>query len=150
MPNDGDMMADLAAEVFHARLKGTFYGILQWQQLDVLWEHVKGNPWFFYQVGETLPVTPLSGDELTVRIDALNALLRHEHDYHYCGIVYVDHVERPTLIKVYDPGTLGSSCSHNATPTPPRWILSIAQPSPVEIHAPVPNNRRRWWQLFSG
>ena len=80
MTNDENMMDNLAAEAFHARLKGNFYGILQWQQLDVLWEHVKRGQWFFYQLGETLPDTPLGGDELVVRIDALNTLLRHEHD----------------------------------------------------------------------
>ncbi len=142
-------MDSAAAEAFHARLKGTFSGILQWQQLDELWARVKTGPWFFYQVGEELPEKPLSGDELAVRIDALNTLLRHDHDYHYCGIVYVDNVEVPTLIKVYDPNSLGSSCSHNATPTPPGWILSTAQPATIESHVPAPKNRTNWWQLFS-
>lgn len=142
-------MDSTAAEAFHARLKGTFSGILQWQQLDELWGRVKAGQWFFYQVGEDLPEKSLSGDELAVRIDALNMLLRHDHDYHYCGIVYVDNVEEPTLIKVYDPNSLGSSCSHNATPTPPRWILSISPPASIESNIPTPNNRKRWWQLFS-
>ena len=142
-------MSSAAAEAFHARLKGTFSGILQWQQLDELWARVKTGPWFFYQVGEALPDKPLSGDELAVRIDALNTLLRHDHDYHYCGIVYVDNVEEPTLIKVYDPNSLGSSCSHNATPTPPGWILSTAQPATIESRVPAPKNRTHWWRLFS-
>jgi hypothetical protein len=106
-------MDNAAADAFHARLKGTFSGILQWQQLDELWVRVKAGTWFFYQVGEDLPEKSLSGDELAVRIGALDTLLRHDHDYHYCGIVYADNVEAPTLIKVYDPNTLGSSCSHN-------------------------------------
>jgi len=142
-------MAMDSAAAFHARLGGTFSGILQWQQLDELWARVKTGTWFFYQVGEEPPEHSLGGDELAVRIDALNTLLRHDHDYHYCGIVYVDNVEAPTLIKVYDPNTLGSSCSHNATPTPPGWILSTAQPAIIESGIPTPNNRKRWWQLFS-
>lgn len=142
-------VASADAAAFHARLKGTFYGILQWQQLDVLWERVKGGQWFFYQLGEEMPINPLIGDELIVRIDALNTLLRDEHDFHLCGIVYVDHVEEPTLIKVYDPNNLGSACSRSTTPTPPRWILSTAQPPLIESHVPAPNNRKRWWQFFS-
>ncbi|MDH4217076.1 MAG: hypothetical protein OEV23_09375 [Gallionella sp.] len=142
-------MDSAEAEAFHARLKGTFSGILQWQQLDELWARVKGGQWFFYQVGETLPEKPLGGEELAVRVDALNTLLRHDHNYHYCGIVYADNVETPTLIKVYDPNNLGSSCSHSATPTPPRWILSTAPPALVESHAPVPLNRKHWWQMFN-
>ena len=143
-------MSDSAATAaFHARLKGTFAGILQWQQLDELWARVKPGLWFFYQVGQELPEKSLGGGELAVRIDALNTLLRHDHDYHYCGIVYVDNVEAPTLIKVYDPNTLGSSCSHNATPTPPGWILSISPPAAIESNIPTTGNRKRWWQLFS-
>ena len=137
------------AEAFQVRLKGTFYGILQWKDLDALWERIKGGQWFFYQLGEETPTSPLIGDELTMRIDALNTLLRSEHDFHLCGIVYVDHVESPTLIKVYDPNNLGSACSRSTAPTPPRWILSTVQPPLIENHDPAPNNRKRWWQLFS-
>ncbi len=141
-------MMDSAA-AFHSRLNGNFSGILQWKQLDELWARVKTGLWFFYQVGEELPETPLNGESLAVRIDALNTLLRHDHDCHYCGIVYVDDVEVPSLIKVYDPNSLGSSCSHSATPTPPRWILSISPPASIETHIPAPQSRKRWWQLFA-
>ena len=136
-------------DAFHARLKGAFTGMLQWQHLDKLWGRVKCGSWFIYQLGETLPTTALSGDELARHIDALNALLRHDHDYNYCGIVYADDVAQPTLIKVYDPNNIGSSCSGSAAPSPPGWILSTTPPALIETHVPVPNSRRRWWQLFA-
>jgi hypothetical protein len=136
------------AEAFRARLRGYFSGILKWEGLDALWDKVKAGQWYFYQVGEALPTAPLCGEELAARIDALTVLLKHDHEYDYCGIVFADNVEIPTLIKVYDPNTLGSSCSCNETPTPARWILSTAQPAIIESHIPAPNNRKRWWQLF--
>ena len=139
--------ADPAA--FHARLKGTFTGMLQWQQLDALWGRVKSGTWYFYQLGEERPATAVSGAELARRIDALDALLHRDHDYNYCGIVYADDAEHPTLIKVYDPNNMGSSCSGNAAPSPPGWILSTDPPALIELHAPTPNSRRRWWRLFS-
>lgn len=139
--------ADPAA--FHARLKGTFAGIMQWQQLDALWATVKTGEWYFYQIGEALPIVPLRGDGLAQRLDALGELLRREHEYSYCGIVYADDVAQPTLIKVYDPNQMGSSCSHSATPSPPGWVLSTEPPALIERQAPTPANRRRWWQLFS-
>ncbi|MFA5825567.1 MAG: hypothetical protein WC825_06295 [Gallionellaceae bacterium] len=141
-------MGGTDANDFYARLNGRFHGILQWQQLDALWAGVKSSQWYFYQVGEVPPDNSLSGDELAARIGALNTLLHHEHAYHYCGIVYVDDVESPSLIKIYDPNNIGSSCSRSETPTPPGWVLSVAPPSLIESHALVPNNRRRWWQLF--
>lgn len=133
---------------FHERLKGTFYGILHWQQLDALWARVKGGQWFFYRIGEALPVESLSGADLGLRIDALDTMLRQEHDFHLCGIVYVDHVDEPTLIKVYDPNNLGSACSRNTAPTLPRWILSTERPAHIASYDPVPNIRKRWWQVF--
>lgn len=143
------MSGSTASADFHARLKGRFAGMLQWQQLDALWAKVKTGEWYFYQLGELVPTEVLKGDELVRRIDALNELLRREHDYHYCGIVYADDAEHPTLIKVYDPNHIGSSCSGNAPPSPPGWILSTTPPALIEIHAPIPNSRKRWWQLFS-
>jgi hypothetical protein len=143
------MPGSSAPAAFHERLKGTFAGILQWQQLDELWGRVKRGNWYVYQLGEALPTIALNGDELERRIDALDDLLHREHEYNYCGIVYVDDVEQPTLIKVYDPNNMGSSCSSNTTPSPPGWILSTEPPALIETHAPTPNNRKRWWQLFS-
>lgn len=137
------------ADAFNARLKGRFYGMLRWEQLDELWRRVKTGQWFLYQIGEAPPLEALGGEALAMRIDALDKLLREDHDFHLCGIVYADHMEAPTLIKVYDPNNLGSACSGNTAPTPPRWILSTVQPPVIENEIPVPNNRRRWWQLFS-
>ena len=142
-------MSDVAVSDFNERLKGKFAGIMQWQQLDELWGRVKTGVWYFYQIGEELPTATLSGDELARRLDALGELLRREHDYSYCGIVYADDVAQPTLIKVYDPNHMGSSCSNGAAPSPPGWILSVSPPHTIELDAPSPNNRKRWWQLFS-
>lgn len=132
---------------FQARLNGRFQGMLQWSQLDALWTRVKIGEWYVYQLGEAVPLSPLKDEMLAQRIDSLDALLHQEHDETYCGIVYVDDAESPTLIKVYDPSHMGSSCSTAASP--PGWILSVTPPQHIELHAPVPNNRRRWWQLFS-
>ena len=140
------IMTDSPASAdFHVRLQGRFTGMLHWKQLDALREKVKAGEWYFYQLGESLPTSVLFGDPLAQRIDALNKLLRREHDY--CGIVYADDAEAPTLVKVYDPSHMGSSCRNSAAP--PGWILSVTPPQAIELHAPVPNNRRRWWQLFS-
>lgn len=132
---------------FQARLNGRFQGMLQWSQLDALWTRVKIGEWYVYQLGESVPQSPLKGEALGQRIDALDALLHQEHDETYCGIVYADDAEAPTLIKVYDPSHMGSSCS--TASSPPGWILSVTPPHAIELHAPVPNNRRRWWQLFA-
>ena len=138
------------AIAFRDRLSGTFQGVMHWHQLDSLWARIRGGRWFVYPTDEPPPERPLDGEPLAARIDSLDRQLRHEHDYDYCGIVYVDDPDAPTLVKIYDPGNLGSSCSHGAMPIPPRWILSTAQPVSIESELPAPGNRWRLWRRPSG
>ncbi len=137
---------------FRQRLDGRFEGLLRWPQLDELWQRLKqsDSPWYFYQVGSELPDAPVAGEALSKAIDELDALLRQDHDYDYCGIVYADDPHEPTLIKVYDPNNLGSSCGSSGQRIPPRWILSLDPPEEIVDEAPMPGNRRRWWQRLFG
>jgi len=137
---------------FAQRLDGAFIGILRWPQLDELWERVKqkGQPWYLYQIGETVPDTPLQDGQLGAAIEELDQLLRHDHHYDYCGIVYADQPKAPTLIKVYDPNHLGSSCGCSGARIPPRWVLSLEPPESIEDHGPTPKGRSRWWQRLLG
>jgi len=137
---------------FLARLDGRFEGLLRWPQLDALWQRLKqgGEAWYFYQVGSALPEAPLAGAALEQAIDELDALLRRDHDHDYCGIVYADDPGQPTLVKVYDPNNLGSSCGSSGQRIPPRWILSLQRPEEIVDEAPLPGNRRRWWQRLFG
>ncbi|MDP2805918.1 MAG: hypothetical protein Q8O24_08250 [Gallionellaceae bacterium] len=141
-------MQNLDKDDFHARLNGTFYGVLKWDQLDVLWDKVKAGQWYFYQIGEALPEVALSSELLAVRLDALTTLLRKDHEFDFCGIVYADNLDAPTLVKVYDPNHIGTSCGSPEGGSPAAWILSIAPPALIEAHAPSTNSRKRWWQLF--
>ncbi len=132
---------------FQLRLDGRFEGIMRWPQLDELWQTLKQSRagWYFYQVGSPMPTQALSKDELASSLQELDALLHQEHDYDYCGIVYVDHAQAPTLVKVYDPNNLGSSCGSSGVRLPPRWIISQQKPTEIIDDAPTPNNRKRWW-----
>ncbi len=141
-------MQTIEKEDFHTRLSGTFYGVLKWPQLDVLWDKIKLGQWYFYQIGEELPAAALSGEQLAIRIDALNTLLHKDHEFDFCGIVYADDLEAPTLVKVYDPNHIGTSCGAGAIGSPPAWLLSIQPPLRIDAHPPITNSRKRWWQLF--
>ncbi len=139
-------------EHFAQRLDGRFVGILYWDQLDTLWDTVNnsGKAWYLYQVGSALPELPLKGDGLKNALAMLDQLLHQDHEHDYCGIVYADDPKDPTLIKVYDPNNLGSSCGNCGHRIPPRWILSLEKPTLIEDDAPTPNNRKRWWARLFG
>jgi len=138
---------------FLTACRGFFTSALRWDDLDRLWQHLLAAPddgWYVYAVGEQPPGAPVSADQFTAFIKEIDALLRRDHDEDYCGIVYADDPERPTLIKIYDPHNLGSSCGPGVLPPPlPGWVLSRLPP--VDLQAMQPTaSRRRWWQrLFN-
>lgn len=138
---------------FLERFKGSFYGVLKWEQLDALWENVRRQPegqWFVYQVGELPPESPATRDTLGNFLTHIDHLLRSEHKEDYCGIVYADDLQEPAFIKIFDPNNLGVSCGFSEQPPLPGWVLSKIPPMDLPHAFPPPQNRRRWWQrLFS-
>lgn len=128
-----------------------FQGVLRWPQLDELWQVISKSEvsWYIYAVGETPPVSSAKPEHLSTFITEIDSLLRRDHDEDYCGIVYTNSFENPTLIKIFDPNNLGSSCGSSGKITLPGWILSTVQPEDLTPAHPMPNNRRRWWhKLF--
>jgi hypothetical protein len=142
-----------SSEEFRAAFRGTFSGVLRWEQLDALWARIRADAaayWYLYAVGEAPPSATLSADDLIRFIDEVDLLLRREHAEDYCGIVYVDDMATPAFVKIFDPNNLGVSCGYSDTPPLPGWILSKLPPVDLQESTPLPGNRRRWWQrLFA-
>lgn len=137
---------------FLNRMDGSFRGMLQWADLDALWARVRANPegWYVSLVGVEPAQQTMTAAALDTFITEVDSLLRREHDYNYCGIVYADDPERPSFIKIYDPHNLGSSCGSSGVRIPPRWVLSRVPPALIVDETPLPNSRRRWWQKIFG
>lgn len=137
---------------FSNRMNGTFHGMLQWTDLDALWARVRAEPegWYISLVGIEPSQQTVTAEALDTFLGEVDSLLRRDHEYHYCGIVYADDPERPALIKIYDPNNLGSSCGSGGVRIPPRWVLSRMPPTLIADEAPLPNSRLRWWQKLFG
>lgn len=140
------------SQEFLKRMNGSFRGMLQWTDLDALWARVRVNPegWYVSLVGVEPVQQAMTPAALDIFITEVDSLLRREHDYSYCGIVYADDPEQPSFIKIYDPHNLGSSCGSSGVRIPPRWVLSRVPPALIVDEAPLPNSRRRWWQKLFG
>jgi len=138
---------------FYDAFKGSFSGVLRWEQLDELWQRLRDDAagdWFLYAVGETPPTDTVSKYDVIQFVEQVDELLRREHDEQYCGIVYVDDVNAPSFVKIFDPNNLGVSCGYSDSPPLPGWILSKLPPVDLQAPMPQPGNRRRWWQrLFA-
>lgn len=129
---------------------GRFTATLRWVQFDALWARLREDAaggWYAYAVGEGPPAAPLDAREMEVLLGELAGLLRREHQEDYCGIVYADHLQSPSFVKIYDPNNLGSVCGSSGTRTLPGWILSKLPPVELKALTP-PAGRRRWWRRF--
>lgn len=131
-------------------LDGRFEGILRWPDLDALWLRVKasGVPWYIYEVGMDVPDAPIVAHNLDAEIGVIDKLLHENHKEDYCGIVYVDDPDMPTLIKVFGPKNLGASCGSSGSKTWPRWILSHIPPTEIGIKLDD-KGKPAWWKAFS-
>jgi hypothetical protein len=141
--------ATAVATEFDQLFDGTLYSLLSWKQLADFWERLDADAgWYLYALGEARPEQPADAEHVLAFTREIDALLRREHHEDYCGIVYADDLDNPSLIKIYDPNHLGTSCGSSKHRILPGWIMSKMQPSDLAPSHLVPQNRKRWWQGF--
>ncbi len=134
---------------FDAMFNGTLYSLLSWKQLSAFWSNLDPNAgWYLYAIGEDRPLVAADSEHVTAFVREIDALLHKEHHEEYCGIVYADNLDNPSLIKIYDPNHLGTSCGSSKNRILPGWVMSLAPPSDLSPSHSVPQNRKRWWQGF--
>ena len=137
---------------FLTAFQGSFVSTLRWPQFEALWLRLaqgERDGWYLYAVGEPPPVAPASATVFLQFLSEISELLRREHDEDYCGIVYADDLQQPTLIKIYDPNNLGVSCGYSDNPPLPGWVLSRLPPCDLPATRQT-RQRRRWWQRLFG
>ncbi len=137
---------------FQRLTTGRLWSVMGWDQLTSLWTRIDpAAGWYLYAVGAS-PAPTLAADATSVDafIKRIDALLRAEHHESYCGIVFVDDIDSPRLIKIYDPNNLGSSCGSSKTPPLPGWIMSRVPPDEIVAARPATEGRKRWWWSLLG
>lgn len=133
------MKQQSAAEVlvnddFRAIFYGKFYGVLRWHQLDHIWDMVKRDieaGWYCYEIGKTPPLSLTQGEEMVVFLDQLDQKLRETHAEDYCAVAYVDDLDQPSFIKVFDPKSMGTSCSIATSGPLPEWVICKILPQDI-------------------
>ncbi len=134
---------------FQQHYDGRFVNMLRWHQLDELWDRVKQtqpDDWYVYLIGETVPTTPVDAAALNQFIQEADTFLRKKHDYDYCGIVYADDRNSPSMIKIFDPTNLGVVCGSSDIKILPRWLLTRIPPEVIAND--VSMHHKHWWQGF--
>ncbi len=133
---------------FLLKYRGFLSGVMKWHELSQLWQVIQQQQrdWYIYAVGEAPPETTANADQLEQFIRSIDELLHREHAEDYCGIVYVDDVNRPSLVKIYDPNNLGVVCGYSENPPLPGWVMSVLAPIDLQQAFPPSASRKRWWQ----
>jgi len=141
------------SDEFLEKYNGVLRGVMQWDKLDGLWKVIRDQEiegWYIYAVGHDLPEKLADNEELDQFITSMDTLLHKEHDQDYCGIVYTDDFSKPTLVKIFDPNNLGTSCGSSKIPAQPGWVISRDKPAPLGTDVVLPGNRKRWWSRLWG
>ncbi len=110
--------------------QGRFFGVLNWSDVDTFWVRMSDTTgdWFIFDPKQPAPDRAASDVELTEVLTKAQTLINSRRDMSHCGAIYVDSLENPSFIKVFDPSAMGSSCNISGIPILPRWIFSRIKP----------------------
>ena len=126
---------------------GRMSGVLRWPQLDKLWSSLDANDdWYLYEVGNEVPASPINRDDLQNAVGQMDAFLRQQHDAEYCGVVYTDDLDEPSLLKIYHPKKMGASCGSSGSTVLPKWTLSRQPPVDLIEWALQKDHKPVWWK----
>jgi len=141
--------ANVKEDPFLSTFRGSFTGVLSWDDLDAFWVVVRNKAaagWYVYAIGEPAPEQQSTAEQVNSFLNEVDALLRKEHQEDYCGIVYADSKTEPSMIKIFDPNNLGVQCGFSDNPPLPGWVMSRLPPVPLESGDRRPEGRKRWWR----
>ncbi len=126
---------------FWRHFRGRAIGILRWDDLDAFWSEIEisGGEWYVFDPGKDAPDAPVPEVGWKTAVKAARTLVNERRDMPVSGAVYVDDREAPTIIRIFDPRHMGSSCSHSGAPIMPRFIFSRLRPDSLPV-APPPAN----------
>jgi TusA-related sulfurtransferase len=113
-------------------IRGTLAGIIDWQVLDQIFSIIQNSndaKWRLYSNETPMPgvtdakVVDTRGG-VASSLTALNAYLRQAHPRNYCGLVFTDSLNEPTLLRVFDPKFVTSMCNIYGNTPEPGWVIS--------------------------
>lgn len=130
-------------QVFNGRMSG----VLRWQQLESIWQNLNADQgWYLYETNASLPAEPIDAAALKSAIKEIDAFLHQQHDEDYCGVVYTDDINAPSLLKIYHPKKMGTSCGSGSATVLPKWTLSKMAPVDLLEWSLEKDQKPAWWK----
>ncbi len=123
------------------------HGVLRWHQLETIWHKLSADEgWYLYEIGRNLPEERITAYELQAATREIDDFLHQEHDADFCGLVYTDNLDNPSLLKIYHPKKMGASCGSSRSTVLPKWTLSKMPPIDLIEWSLQKNEKPAWWK----
>ncbi len=128
---------------------GRMSGVLRWPKLDEIWQTLDmKQQWYLYEIGDVVPKHPIDAIELKQSIQDIDYFLHEQHDADYCGVVYADNLDSPSLLKIYHPRKMGASCGSSSSTVLPKWTLSTLPPIDLLEWSLAKDEKPAWWKYM--
>jgi TusA-related sulfurtransferase len=111
--------------------QGNLYGLLSWDEFDQTCQYIKDakdHNWYIYEIDKPLPDNASTDAQINQFIDSLNANIHEEYSREHCGIAFVDSVDNPSILKVFNPKLLKSICNIYGSSPIHGWVISRNKP----------------------
>ena len=95
-------------------VQGNLYGLLSWVDFDWVCKYISNandHSWFIHKIDKSLPDRAASNVEKTKFVEYLNSYVHTEYSREHCGIAFVDSIESPSILKIFNPKLLKSICN---------------------------------------
>lgn len=123
------------------------HGIMQWKDLDALWQNIcHQDNWYLYEIGRQIPDQTVGKKALKSALAIINTFLHEQHEKSYCGVVYANNLLAPSLLKIYHPRKMGTSCGDNGSTILPKWTLSTLAPIDLIEWSLAKDEKPTWWK----
>ncbi|SFV51862.1 hypothetical protein MNB_SUP05-5-844 [hydrothermal vent metagenome] len=127
------------------QFQGRFIGIMKWEDFETFWKLLKNqsNDWFFYDLTTKVPTQKIN---IHNDLNKIHNIIKELHQERYCGIVYSDDLQQPTMVKIFHPKNLGKSCGSSKNPPLPQWVISKIKP--IDLSYLLPKEKTNWLSKF--
>lgn len=132
-------MTPLPDTAFWRAYDGSFFGLLQWADVDGFWTFLAANPegWYVFDPDGDAPDATMDVGDFALFLLAATALVNSRRERSMSGAIYVDDRTNPTFAKIFDPVNMGSACNVSGVRTMPRWVVSRMKPDALPKVGPV-------------
>jgi hypothetical protein len=110
---------------YHFQFEKPLWGLLQWEDWERLIKSIRKHDekWHVHFIPNSHPVEIVRGAELAEMLVEINDLMQKKCKCKFMNNIYVDDLDSPSLIKIYENNEVACSHEMSSHRGGPLWIL---------------------------